>query len=302
MKLARILKVGVSGDDVKYLQERLTKLGFYNAQITGNYGPKTEASVKAFQSNKGLNADGVVGMASWAILSDDNTAPKPLVSVSTNSEVKVEIREVIKEVIKEVPVIKETGTITLERLKDSVKALGYIWYEDRPNIIGVRTNIDVPDVFNDFIFLIYKENDVEIMKTYLVTTNPGVYWLKNPLSVKGTALLKPGQWINSHSIGFHQSKKDHVALVQRGTLTVYRDNDRDSLGEEVVDTESGNFGINIHGANKAVKTTKIGKFSAGCQVFAVWEDKEEFISILQNYKELTGNKFTYTLLRENEII
>ncbi len=55
------LKLNSSGPSVRNLQQDLTMLGYYWAQITGNFGAKTEAAVKAFQKDHGLTADGVAG-------------------------------------------------------------------------------------------------------------------------------------------------------------------------------------------------------------------------------------------------
>jgi putative chitinase len=47
-----------------------------------NFGPKTEAAVKAWQSANGLAADGIVGPATWAKIMGESTAvvPTPVVS------------------------------------------------------------------------------------------------------------------------------------------------------------------------------------------------------------------------------
>ena len=55
------IKLGSTGSAVTQLQQDLTTLGFYSAQITGNAGAKTEAAIKAFQRKYGLTADGVAG-------------------------------------------------------------------------------------------------------------------------------------------------------------------------------------------------------------------------------------------------
>lgn len=303
MKLTRILKSGATGDDVKFLQERLTKLGFYNAGITGNFGPKTEASVKALQENKGFPVDGIVGMVTWATISSDDTAPKAVVTeANTTPQPTIDVQEISNPANIEKSE-KVTGVITLQRIKNTIQSLGYKWFEDQPNIIGLRSNLDLPDIFNDFMFLIYKdENGTEIMKTYQTTTDPGVYWLNNPMNINGTAVLKPGQYIKSHSVGFHQNKKDHRALVQTGKLSVYRDKDKDNLAEATEFVDTGMFGVNVHGANKGIKTTKISRWSAGCTVFQDWSQKEEFIDIVEKYKDVNDNKFTYTLLKESQII
>ena len=45
--------------------------------------------------------------------------------------------------------------ITIEGLKKTINKLGYKWYTDRPNMIGIRTTMDVPDSFNDFFCIAY---------------------------------------------------------------------------------------------------------------------------------------------------
>ena len=54
-----LLKRGDNNDNVKKLQEKL------GLDPVGNFGPKTEEAVKAFQSKNGLIADGVVGDKTW---------------------------------------------------------------------------------------------------------------------------------------------------------------------------------------------------------------------------------------------
>jgi peptidoglycan hydrolase-like protein with peptidoglycan-binding domain len=59
------LKEGASGAEVKQLQERLQKLGFYKGKIDGSFGSGTKAAVIAFQQAKGIVADGIVGSKTW---------------------------------------------------------------------------------------------------------------------------------------------------------------------------------------------------------------------------------------------
>lgn len=54
-----LLKNGSKGPEVKQLQEKLGIEG------TGNFGPKTEAGVKAWQKANGLKEDGIVGPSTW---------------------------------------------------------------------------------------------------------------------------------------------------------------------------------------------------------------------------------------------
>ena len=62
-----ILRPGMRGSQVVKLQEKLSTLGFLKG-VDGDFGPVTLEAVKAFQKSKGLEADGVVGGATWRLL------------------------------------------------------------------------------------------------------------------------------------------------------------------------------------------------------------------------------------------
>ncbi|MDR1643710.1 MAG: peptidoglycan-binding protein [Clostridiales bacterium] len=55
------LKVGDEGIDVLRIQKVLAFLGFYTGALDGVFGPKTELSVKQFQSASKLDPNGIVG-------------------------------------------------------------------------------------------------------------------------------------------------------------------------------------------------------------------------------------------------
>ncbi len=68
------LRRGMSGPDVRYMQERLVAHGYF-VTTDGVFGPGTETQVKAFQSSRGLGADGVVGPMTWQALETTAAAP-----------------------------------------------------------------------------------------------------------------------------------------------------------------------------------------------------------------------------------
>lgn len=63
-----VVKMGSSGDDVIYLQQRLTAKGYGSGKVDGVFGTKTLEAVKAFQAENGLSVDGVVGAKTWAAI------------------------------------------------------------------------------------------------------------------------------------------------------------------------------------------------------------------------------------------
>ena len=66
----RVLKEGMSGEDVKKMQEYLSYINKSYPNIpavnnTGYFGPMTKSSVIAFQRQFGINPTGYVGALTW---------------------------------------------------------------------------------------------------------------------------------------------------------------------------------------------------------------------------------------------
>ena len=186
----------------------------------------------------------------------------------------------------------------IRKLITALKSKGYVIYTKpyQLNIVGKRSKNTIPNKFDDKLFVFWKndENKWEGNK-YDITTDPATYFLENPLSNLGSAILKEGQYVDSYGIGMHRNS--YEAVVQKKPVVVIRDYNRDAIldfnnGKE----ETGLFGINIHKAGK--NTQEIGKYSAGCQVFGDIADFEEFMNLARKHKQLYGNNFTYTLIDE----
>ena len=64
------LTQGMSGDAVKRLQNRLIELGYMTGTADGNFGASTKTAVAAFQRKAGLDADGIAGPTTLAVLYD----------------------------------------------------------------------------------------------------------------------------------------------------------------------------------------------------------------------------------------
>ncbi|MBA3706537.1 MAG: hypothetical protein H0W84_11760 [Bacteroidetes bacterium] len=179
-----------------------------------------------------------------------------------------------------------------------LRKLKYIVYEKpyQLNIFGIRSSETNSNRFDDNLYVFYKNNQSKwIHYMFPVTTDPGTYWLLNPLQVLGTAILKAGQYIDAWSIGLH--KGQYKALVQVKPITVIRDYDRNAIldfnnGKE----EKGMFGINIHRSSATGSSQSVDKWSAGCQVFQNINDFKMFMKLCEVHKAKNGNHFTYALL------
>jgi len=187
-----------------------------------------------------------------------------------------------------------------------INALRFKTYEtySRPyelNIVGIRSDSTLPNRFDDEIHVFFKNNSGKwIHYIFPATTDPGTYWLQNPMSPQGTAILKQGQYKGAYQIGLHRGK--YYALVQRKPVTVLRDYDRNAfLDFWNGKPETGMFGINIHRASVNGTTKSVDSYSAGCQVFANINDFNLFMQLCEKHKQLYGNSFTYTLIDKRAI-
>ncbi|MEX2533567.1 MAG: peptidoglycan-binding protein [Nitriliruptoraceae bacterium] len=63
----KLIRLGATGDDVTDIQRRLAALGFRSA-VPGVFDASTKAAVRAFQQQRGLTTDGIVGDETWDAL------------------------------------------------------------------------------------------------------------------------------------------------------------------------------------------------------------------------------------------
>lgn len=198
---------------------------------------------------------------------------------------------------------------TREQIEATVKAKGYVWFEDKANksydvnIVGVRNNDPsiadkVTNVFDDTLTISYKdEKGVWQYFAWMGTCDPGKKGVMEFHNNKGVARLVPGQYRGVWKIDKHQGKYD--ALCQRnGNVTVWRDANRNLLFEKTV-TDTGMFGINIHKAGQ--DSAWVENWSEGCQVFKRVKDFDAFLSICRKAAKIHGNAFSYTLLESTDI-
>lgn len=54
-------KYGSRGTEVKTIQEKLKRWGYYSGSVDGIYGSQTVSAVKSFQKKNGLTVDGIAG-------------------------------------------------------------------------------------------------------------------------------------------------------------------------------------------------------------------------------------------------
>ncbi len=84
-------KYGSRGEEVRTIQTKLKRWGYYNGNVDGIYGSQTLAAVKKFQQKNGLTVDGIAGtktlraMGIYSSSSSSGSSSSSNSSSSTNS-------------------------------------------------------------------------------------------------------------------------------------------------------------------------------------------------------------------------
>lgn len=203
------------------------------------------------------------------------------------------------------PLFRKCETYDFEKL---FKKKGYAYFKNGAynlNIIGIRSNNNnrVTNEFDDVLVVTYNiPNGRTKRLVAFITTEPGLYYIKERLlNPRGTSILVPAQYRGCWQIAKHQGK--YNALCQKKPVRVYRDYNRDEIYDmnpKTIDT--GIFGINIHRSCEFGESTKVNKWSAGCQVFRRAEDFNSFMYLCEKQAAKYGNSFTYTLINEEDLV
>jgi lysozyme len=214
--------------------------------------------------------------------------------------------------IDNVDTLEDVSVPTLAEVSGGMRNLGYTIYDgtDRSgrkrnydlNLFGIRTADTVAGAFDDWLGVFWMNWDTDAWEFHIwqATTDPGIYYLNQPLNVSGTAIMAEGQYPSSYEIGLHKGK--YEALVQCKPIKAYRDNDRDEILDMMPDTiQKGLFGLNIHRASADYRSIRVDKWSAGCQVVADPRDFARLMDICQLAGEVWGPTFSYTLLLQEQM-
>ena len=182
-----------------------------------------------------------------------------------------------------------------ETVHAALKCKGYILFESPKgydlNIVAVRSAEPEPGAFDDWLTVSWRAGEGWHCLAFPVTTDPGRHWLDHPMHPAGTALLIPGQYRSSHHIAKHKGQYDALCQRPGRALPVWRKGVRHEDG----------YGLNLHRAAASGTTARVGRWSAGCTVFANADDFALFMGVCRIAARLWGNAFTYTLLEEGDL-
>ena len=78
--------------------------------------------------------------------------------------------------------------LTPQNVMSLMKAKGYVFFDaaDKKlnlNLIGVRRDNEGTNRFDDFMLVLYREEELMVQKRYAMTTDPGKDWLEHPISL-----------------------------------------------------------------------------------------------------------------------
>lgn len=186
---------------------------------------------------------------------------------------------------------------TDKQLLDAVKSLPtFKSIPFGPWVIGVRSNADAYNEFDDKFYLFFGE---KFAAKATGTTNPGSYSLHNfnQYGASGSAVVVANEWYyDVWAKGMHKGRIE--GLIQIGKFKIIRDKNKNNKSGDAgsVSIESG-IGINMHPASYnldlRINRLKIDAWSAGCQVLNVNSEFKEFMKNIPFDKRVS-----YCLLKE----
>lgn len=113
-------KYGSRGEEVRTIQTKLKRWGYYNGNIDGIYGTQTLNAVKYFQRKNGLTVDGIAGTKTLAAMGIMNSSGNSSSSATNSSDLNLLARLIYAESRGE-PYTGQVavGAVVLNRVKNS---------------------------------------------------------------------------------------------------------------------------------------------------------------------------------------
>ena len=111
MKLQRIIMLRMSGDDVRFVQNKLKDFGLFKDRIDGYFGQNTLLAVTNFQRRVDLRPDGVVGPQTWSHILHHNPNPTPLQLENSKMESLNKVPITVKDIPFDVSYIGDNGLV-----------------------------------------------------------------------------------------------------------------------------------------------------------------------------------------------
>ena len=113
-------KYGSRGSEVRIIQEKLKRWGYYTGGVDGIYGSLTVSAVKKFQQKNGLTVDGIAGTKTLAAMGITSSSSSSGSSTNNSSNVNLLARAIYGEARGE-PYTGQVavGAVIMNRVKSS---------------------------------------------------------------------------------------------------------------------------------------------------------------------------------------
>ena len=113
-------KYGSRGEEVRQIQTKLKRWGYYNGNVDGIYGSQTQEAVRYFQRKNGLTVDGIAGPATLKAMGIYSSSLSSSSSSSNSSNLNLLARIIYGEARGE-PYTGQVavGAVVLNRVKSS---------------------------------------------------------------------------------------------------------------------------------------------------------------------------------------
>jgi Putative peptidoglycan binding domain len=251
----------------KEVQLNLIRLGLLDPPADGKFGRFSSRALKEFQSLMDISESGFGPQTSKAL-----SEAKEAITINLGNDLASRIIKYLQE--------KEYFI--------AVGAKQYnIVYIEGANANGMP-NRDTFNQWNDRrIVLEIASGTPKIIGNWLATTEPGKWYVENPLNAQGAARIAFGQY-RAWQVGMHprNSNNSHEALVQVKAIKVYRDRNKDGkrTGDPI---DEGLFGINQHWG---YDMREVGKASAGCLVGQSRNEHREFMALIKQDRRYQLNR------------
>src|SRR5690606_39032534 len=108
--------------------------------------------------------------------------------------------------------------------------LGYNFRNEKMalNVGAIRSKESKSNKFDDFGFVAFKNQIGQPhLFTFACTTDPGKYYLENPMHKNGTIITVPGQYIEVFGRGLHNGQ--YECFKQHGSMFYVRDNNKNMI-------------------------------------------------------------------------
>jgi len=195
-----------------------------------------------------------------------------------------------------------------DKIKQTYLSKRYKFREEKMalNLHGIRSRESKSDKFDDVGGVAWiDEAGKQQYWDFWITTDPGKYYLQNPMNKDGCIIMVPGQYIEVYGKGLHNGS--YECFKQAKPMYYVRDYNKDTILDFELYRDPAQLKIrgfwgmnhtNLHRASKWKILQWIERYGAGCQVVQRPETFKKLIALRDKSTAFGFNFWDYTLFEE----